>query len=125
MIEFRSMQQQCKRLQRAAQAMGMADDGEGGLNCFDDYREKMRLEDTEKAIASLATASTPGMAEFLSTLKMPKRGMGTRNMLTVMGIVRDMGPDDSKVAWLPRPSQPEPPTLPEAIKKAEESAACP
>merc|ERR1712070_37347 len=65
MMEFRMFQQMCTRLQSSAQALGLADDGEGGLNCFDDFKERQRLEDTERKLQNLAQTGTPGMASFL------------------------------------------------------------
>merc|ERR1711862_833667 len=92
MTEFKMFQQMCKRLQNSAQALGEANDGEGGLNCFDDYREKTRLEDVEKALQNIEETAKPGGASFLNTLKMPPKLHGTRNLLVVMGLVRDLGP---------------------------------
>lgn len=123
--EFRLFQQQCKRLQQTAQSLGQADDGEGGLNCYDDYKEKKRIEDAAEAIAKIQEMARPGEAEFLSTLKLPRQASGTRNLLTVLGTVRDMGPDENDQQWLPTPSAPAPPVLPEEITKAQENASCP
>lgn len=120
MTEFRVFQQMCRRIQASAQALGMADDGEGGLNCYDDYKERMRMEDTEKALMQLGQYATPGQAEFLNTLKMPPKEHGQRNLLIVMGLVRDMGPDESGAFWLPRPPSAKPPVLPEPPKPKDE-----
>lgn len=116
MTEFRMFQQMCRRLQTSAQALGQADDGEGGLNCFDDYKERVRLEDVEKSLEQLGQVATPGQAEFLNTLKMPAKEHGTRNLLVVMGLVRDMGPDETSAFWLPRPPSAHPPILPSSPK---------
>merc|ERR1712070_998862 len=113
MTEWRMFQQLCRRLQQSAQTLGEANDGEGGLNCFDDYKEKQRIEDVEKALQNLAQTAQPGGAEFLNTLKMAPKDHATRNLLIVMGLVRDMGPDKSDAFWLPRPPSPHPPVLPE------------
>merc|ERR1711907_810553 len=106
----------CRRLQSSAQQLGVADDGEGGLNCFDDYKERMRMEDTEKALLQLNISAQPGGAEFLNTLKLPSKEHGTRNVLIVMNLARDMGPDDNDAFWLPRPPSPHAPVLPEEPK---------
>jgi hypothetical protein len=119
MAEFRVFQQMCSRLQTQAQALGLANDGEGGLNCFDDYRERLRLEETSRAVAQLGLSATPGMAEFLNTLKLPSKEHGYRNLLIVGQLVRDMGPDENDALWLPRPPNPHPPTLPEEMKESQ------
>jgi len=119
MTEFRMFQQMCKRLQASAQALGEANDGEGGLNCFDDYKEKTRLEDAEKAIQLMSQTASASQAEFIGTLKMAPNDAATRNVLVVAGLIRDMGPNESDAFWLPRPQNAPPPVIPGAPKPAQ------
>merc|ERR1711862_173841 len=60
-------------------------------------------------IKLLKSSGAPGKAEFLSTLKMPPKAHSSRNLMTIMSIVRDMGPNDSEAAWLPRTKMADPP----------------
>lgn len=116
MTEFRKFQEVCKRLQAGAQALGMANNGEGGLNCFDDYKERQRMEDTLDTIKTIKQTGAPGKAQFLNTLKMPMKDHANNNLLIVMGIIRDMGPNDSNAAWLPRARDKDAPILPAKAK---------
>jgi len=120
MTEFRKFQEVCKRLQSSAQALGLANDGEGGLNCFDDYKERLRMEDTLDAIKALKMSGTPGKAAFINTLKMPMKDHANNNLLVVMSIIRDMGPNDSNAAWLPRAREKDAPILPTKTKPPDE-----
>merc|ERR1711904_15507 len=53
---------------------------------------------------------------------MPMKDHANNNLLIVMGIIRDMGPNDSDAAWLPRARDKDAPILPEKVepKKPEE-----
>merc|ERR1712192_102533 len=81
------------------------------------------MGDTERALSQLGQTATPGMAEFLNTLKLPPKDHGYRNLLIVMQLVRDMGPDENDALWLPRPPNPHPPLLPQELEKGQGSAA--
>merc|ERR1712048_639673 len=73
-------------------------------------------------IKILRASGMPGKAQFLNTLKMPAKDHSSRNLLVVMGIIRDLGPNDSDAAWLPRPKMEDAPVIkspPKSKKPAE------
>mmetsp|Transcript_136743 Transcript_136743/g.251413 ORF Transcript_136743/g.251413 Transcript_136743/m.251413 type:complete len:114 (+) Transcript_136743:3-344(+) len=56
MIKYQGL---CSGLQSTARKLGMANDGEGGLNCYNDYKEKKKLYDSMGLVMEVTTAIIP------------------------------------------------------------------